>query len=212
MLALSEEFPPSTRVALVFVRRSGAEGLGHIGWGFEGRGGWFYVGSVENVERKPFAGPEEMGFWCMRTLDPFATMQHRDYPYDEYKLFFVPQPHLKEAWKMVIEERQEPYSFVHYNCCDVACEILHAYGCEELPDPAAEYVPNDWYDALPGQSLLIEECPFLSQHTHSQHHPVREVALVIPRHLKGLSPSWYAQLWRPWEELLLVWEMILGHV
>lgn len=98
---------------------------------------------------------------------------------------------------MGIEERQEAYSFVHHNCCDVACEILHVYGCEELPASAAEYVPNDRYDALPGQSLLIEERPFISQHTHSLHHLVREIA-------PGVSPSW--------EELLLLWEMMPGHV
>ena len=210
---LDSSLPSLTHVAIVFVRRSGADGLGHIGWGFAGHGGRFYVGSVENAERKPFTRPEDMGFWCMRTLDPLATMQYCEYPYDEYKLFFVPQPRPSEAWKTVIGERQEPYSFVHHNCCDVAYAILRSYGCEELLDPAAEYVPNDWYDALPGQSYPIEKAPCNSQYRQSRRHLVRrEVALVIPAHLKGLSPSWRLQLWRPWEELLLVWEMMLGHV
>jgi uncharacterized membrane protein HdeD (DUF308 family) len=212
---LSDDLPPSTRRAIVFVRRPGANGLGHIGWGFEWRNGWFYVGSVENTGSKPFAKPEDMGFWCMQTLEPIATMQHREYPYDEYKLFFVAQPHPKGAWKTLIWESQEPYSFVHHNCCDVAYEVLRAYGCTEVLDPATEYIPNDWYDALAGPSYTIEEHPALpvSRYTPSRREIARrEVAVVIPSRMKGSSPPWCMQGWRPWEELTLVWEMMLGHI
>ncbi|HZU01488.1 MAG TPA: DUF308 domain-containing protein [Ktedonobacteraceae bacterium] len=212
---LTDDPPTSTRRAVVFVRRPAATGLGHIAWGFEWMNGWFNVGSVENTARKPFANPEEMEFWSTHTLDPIATVQNQKYPYDEYKLFFVQQPHPKDAWKTVIWESQQPYSVVHHNCCDVAYDILRAYGCMQLLDPAKEFVPNDWYDALPGTSYTIAEYPAIPVSLRKQSPreiATREIALVIPSRMKGLPPPWHMRRWRPWEELTLVWEMMIGHI
>ncbi len=208
------DLPSSTRRAIVFVRRAAAEGLGHIAWGFEWMNGWFNLGSVENFTSKPFANPSEMDFWSTHTLDPMKTIQNRTNPYDEYKLFFVSQPQPKDALKTVIWESQEPYSFVHHNCCDVVYEVLHAYGCTELLDPAKEFVPNDWYDALPGRSYPLAAYPSIPIHLHK--HSRREITtweipLVIPAQMKG-SPSSLQPHWRVWEELTLVWEMVIGHV
>ena len=212
---LSDDLPPTTRRAIVFIRRSAADGLGHIAWGFEWRSGWFNVGAVENLKSKPFANPADMGFWSTHTLEPIATMQNREYPYDEYKLFFVPQPRPKDTWKTVIWECRQPYSFVHHNCCDVAYEILRTYGCTELLDPAKELVPNDWYDALPGKSYSIAQNPAIPVYLRKQSlHEIatREIALVIPSRMKGLPPPWRKRRWRSWEELTLVGEMMIGHV
>ena len=211
---LSDGFPPTTRRAVVFVRRRAAYGLGHIAWGFEWMNGWFNVGSVENSLRKPFTNPRQMDFWSVHTLNPSATIQNREFPYDEYKLFFVTQPHPKEAWKTVVWESQQPYAFVHHNCCDATYEILHAYGCTELLDPAKEYIPNDWYDALPGTSYLIKEGTAIPVYPHMQSHReigTREIALAIPARLRG-APPLLTRRWRAWEELTLVWEMMIGHI
>lgn len=151
----------------------------------------------------------------MHTPDPIATMQQREYPYDEYKLFFVPEPQPKLAWKTVIWESQQPYSFVHHNCSGVAFEILRTYGCTQLLDPAKEFVPNDWYDALPGTSYPIAAYPAiaLSRRKQLRHHiAAGEIALVIPSHVKGSPPSWLKPRWRAWEELMLLWDMMMGHV
>ncbi len=212
---LSDDLPPSTRRAVVFVRRTAADGLGHIAWAFEWMNGWFNMGSVENIKRKPFANPKEMDFWSTHTLGPITTIQNQEYPYDEYKLFFVTQPRPKDAWKTVIWESQEPYSFVHHNCSDVAYDILRAYGCTELLDPAKEYVPNDWYDALPGRSYTIAEYPAIQVYLHKQSRreiATREIALVIPSRMKGSPPPWRMHGWRAWEEITLMWEMMIGHV
>jgi hypothetical protein len=177
--------------------------------------GWFNVGSVENIKMKPFANPEEMGFWSRHTLDPVATVQNQEYPYDEYKLFFVQPPHPKDAWKTVIWESQQPYSVVHHNCCDVAYDILRAYGCTEVLDPAKEFVPNDWYDALPGTSYTIAEYPAIAVSLRKQSPreiATHEIALAIPSRMKGSPPPWRLQRWRPWEELTLVGEMMIGHI
>jgi uncharacterized membrane protein HdeD (DUF308 family) len=211
---LRENVPPTVRRVVVFVRRGAAYGLGHIAWGFEWMNGWFNVGSIENILRKPFTNPGQMDFWSVHTLNPSATIQNREFPYDEYKLFFVTQPHPKEAWKTVIWESQQPYAFVHHNCCDVTYEILRAYGCVELLDPAKEYIPNDWYDALPGTSYLIEEGTAIPVYPHMQsRHEIgtREIALTIPSRMKGATPL-LAKRWRAWEELTLVWEMMIGHI
>jgi uncharacterized membrane protein HdeD (DUF308 family) len=196
---LSDDLLPSPRRAVVF----------------EWMNGWFNVGSVENLKSKPFADPEEMGFWSTHTLDPVATIQEREYPYDEYKLFFVRQPHPKDAWKTVIWESQQPYSFVHHNCCDVTYEILRTYGCTELLDPAKEYIPNDWYDALPGASYAIAASPAIPVSLRKQSPRElarREIALAIPSRMKGTPPPWRMGRWRAWEELTLVWEMMFGHI
>jgi uncharacterized membrane protein HdeD (DUF308 family) len=211
---LSDDLPASTRRAVVFVRRSAANGLGHIAWGFEWMNGWFNLGSVENFKGKPFANPAAMDFWSTHTLDPMTTIQNRAHPYDEYKCFFVPQPRPKDAWKTVIWESQQPYSFVHHNCCDVAYEVLGAYGCTELLDPGKEFVPNDWYDALPGRSYTIAALPSFPVCLHKQSRreiATREITLVIPPQMKG-SPPRRMPGWRTWEELTLMWEMMIGHV
>ena len=212
---LSDDLPPSTRRAMVFVRRPAANGLGHVAWAFEWTNGWLNVGSVENTSGKPFAQPADMDFWSSHTLDPVATMHKQGYPYDEYKLFFVPQPHPRDAWQTVIWESQEPYSVVHHNCCDVTYGILRAYGCTELLDPAKEYVPNDWYDALPGTSYPVALYPVIAVKLHQQSQreiATREIFLVIPSRMKGTPPSRRIPRWRAWEGLTLVWEMMIGHV
>lgn len=125
------------------------------------------------------------------------------------------KPHPKEAWKTVIWESQEPYSLVHHNCCDVTYEIVRTYGCTELLDPAKEAIPNDWYDALPGVSSPISTSAAIAICLHKQSQreiAIREVPLVIPSRIRGSPLPWRTARWRPWEELSLVWEMMIGHL
>ncbi|HEX9131286.1 MAG TPA: DUF308 domain-containing protein [Ktedonobacteraceae bacterium] len=204
LLDLPANFPPTTRRAIVFVRHPGANGLGHIGWAFEWNNGWFNAGSVENKEGKPFAQPQEMGFWSAHTLDPIGVMQKQPVPYDEYKIFYVKQPCPKGAWMTVIWESREPYVILRHNCIDVAYDILRAYGATDLLDPAEELVPNDWYDALPGRSYVIEENPAIPLHLHKMSKrelATKEILLTIPPHVNGTPPPWRVNGWRAWQEL-----------
>lgn len=204
LLDLPANFPPTTRRAIVFVRHPGANGLGHIGWAFEWNNGWFNAGSVENKEGKPFAQPQEMGFWSAHTLDPIGVMQKQPVPYDEYKIFYVKQPCPKGAWMTVIWESREPYIILRHNCIDVAYDILRAYGATDLLDPAEEVVPNDWYDALPGRSYVIEENPAIPLHLHKMSKrelATKEILLTIPPHVNGTPPPWRVNGWRAWQEL-----------
>ena len=204
LLDLPADFPTTTRRAIVFVRHQGANGLGHISWAFEWNNGWFNAGSVENLEGKPFAKPEEMGFWSAHTLDPIGAMQKQQIPYDEYKIFYVKEPHPKDAWKTVIWESREPYYVLRHNCNDVAYDILRAFGATDLLDPVEGLVPNDWYDAQPGRSYVIEENPTIPVHLHKMSKrelAIKEIMLTIPPRVQGTPPPWRVNGWRAWYEL-----------
>ncbi len=212
---LPVDLPPTTRRAVVFVRRPGANGLGHIGWTFEWTNGWFNAGSVENESRKALAQPQDMGFWSAHTLDPIGAMQKQLMTYDEYKVFYVTQPRPKDAWKTVIWESRQPYTVVRHNCSDVAYDILRAYGVTELLDPVEGLVPNDWYDALPGRSYVIEENPTIPLHLHQMSKrdlATKEIMLTIPKHMQGTPPPWRVNGWRSWQELYDTWDKMLRDV
>jgi uncharacterized membrane protein HdeD (DUF308 family) len=204
--------PPTTRRAVVFVRRLGANGLGHIAWAFEWNNGWFNTGSVENKKNKPYAIPEEMGFWAAHSLDPIATMHKQNSSYDEYKLFYIAQPRPKEAWRTAIWESRQPYSVLRHNCNDITYDILRAYGVNELLDPSQVHVPNDWYDALPGTSYKIAEHPVIPVRLHKMSQrelATSEILLTIPSHIKGTPPPWQQRGWRAMHELTLTWDKML---
>jgi uncharacterized membrane protein HdeD (DUF308 family) len=201
---LPDDLPPTTRRAIVFVRHPGANGLGHIGWAFEWNNGWFNAGSVENQAGKPFVKAQDMGFWTGHTLDPIGVMQKQAITYDEYKVYFVTQPRPKDAWKTVIWESRQPYSVLRHNCNDVAYDILRAYGVTELLDPVEGLVPNDWYDAQPGPSYIIQETPVIPIHLHlmsKRELIMKEIMLTIPPHVQGIPPPWRVNGWRAWYEL-----------
>jgi hypothetical protein len=97
----------------------------------------------------------------------------------------------------------------------VTYEILRAYGCTELLDPAREYVPNDWYDALPSTSYPVATYPVIAVNLHQQSQreiATRDISLTIPSRMQGTPPSRHVPRWRAWEELMLVWQMMIGHV
>jgi uncharacterized membrane protein HdeD (DUF308 family) len=207
-----DNIPLTTRRAVVFVRRRGANGLGHIGWAFEWTNGWFNTGSVENKTNKPFAKPEEMGFWTAHTLDPIATMRRLNSTYDEYKLFYISQPHPKVAWKTAIWESRQPYYALRHNCNDVAYNILRAFGARELVDPAEQHVPNDWFDALAGPGYKIAEHPIIPLRLHKMSQrelATNEILLTIPPHINGTPPPWRQTGWRAMHELTLTWDKML---
>src|SRR5713101_4264138 len=201
---LPADLPPTTRRAIAFVRHPGANGLGHIGWAFEWKNGWFNAGSVENQAGKAFVKARDMGFWSMHTLDPIGAMQKQLITYDEYKVYYVTQPRPRDAWKTIIWESRQSYSVLRHNCNDVAYDILRAYGVTELLDPVEGLVPNDWYDAQPGPNYIIEETPTIPIHLHlmSKRELARkEIMLTIPPHIQGTPPSWRVNGWRAWYEL-----------
>jgi uncharacterized membrane protein HdeD (DUF308 family) len=191
--------------ALVFVRRSGAKGLGHVGWAFEWGTGWFNVGSVEDWSQAAFAPPDKMDFWTRHTLHPVATMTEQPTSYDEFKIFHVEDPQPKAAWSAVVWVSRQSYSVVRRNCADSAYDVLRAYGVENIIDTAQENVPNRWYDFLPGSSHPIckgVEIPLdPTRAARLARLPVREIELHIPTRIKVTPPSWRAPGGRAWYEV-----------
>lgn len=212
LLDIPARLPAPTRRALVFVRRAGASGLGHIGWAFEWENGWFNAGAVENRGRRSYARPEQTDFWTAHTLDPVATMQEVGQDYDEYKLFYITQPQPKDTWNVVVWVSRCPYSVLRRNCVDATYDILRTYGITNLPDPATEYAPNDWYDSLASPGYPIREYPCIPLHLHQQSRrplATREIRLTIPAHISGTPPPWRERGRRGLAELTLAWDKML---
>ena len=81
---------------------------------------------------------------------------------------------------------------------------MRAYGVTELLDPVEGLVPNDWYDAQPGPSYIIEETPVIPIHLHlmsNRELARRDIILTIPPNVQGTPPPWRVDGWRAWSEL-----------
>lgn len=129
-----------------FVRRSGAYGLGHVGWSFEYADGSYCDGSVENPGGTPVSPPGETGFWSQRVVDPDVPMQLRIY--DAFKMIEIATADSDLADKTVAWVATQPYIVITRNCMDDTYDVLRSYGIPGLPLPLLEITPNRWFDQL----------------------------------------------------------------
>lgn len=129
-----------------FVRRSGAYGLGHVGWTFEYPDGSYCDGSVENPAGTPISAPGETGFWSQRVTDPDIPMRLR--AYDAFKMFLIDSAAPGQADKTVAWIATQPYLVIFRNCMDDTYDVLRSYGLPGLPLPFLEITPNRWFDQL----------------------------------------------------------------
>jgi uncharacterized membrane protein HdeD (DUF308 family) len=184
--------------AVVVVRRNGAMGMGHVGWAFEWPTGWFNAGSVENRLGGAYEPPGRTDFWSVHTQTPLASLYEFGPTYDEFKVFDVPRPNSHSAWKTVVWISRQPYSVQRRNCSDAAYDILHTFGVDNILNTTQKYLPNEWYDSLPGESYRIDdhtEIPLrldkiarldqISERTHQ-----RLIHLTIPERVAGATPPW----------------------
>jgi uncharacterized membrane protein HdeD (DUF308 family) len=212
VVPLADPERPEALRAVAFVRRSGANGLGHTGWAFEWPNGWFNAGSVENPSGAPFAPVEKMGMWTAHTLEPVATMIRQATPYDEFKLLFVDEPRCIEAWRAAVWVSRTPYSVQRRNCADATYDVLRTYGAEALPDTAQKSIPNEWYDAIPGPSYRIADHPALPIRPHrvagSIERRARDLPLTISPRAPAKAPAWRALGGRAWYEIRMRLELI----
>lgn len=203
---------PDALRAIVFVRRSGANGLGHVAWAFEWQNGWFNAGSVENPSGAPIAPVDKMGGWMAHTRDLTATMIRQIVPYDEFKVLFVVKPHFISAWRTAVWVSRMPYSAQRRNCVDDVYDVLRAYGAGTLLDPAQRSIPNEWYDAIPGPSYRIVDHPEipvrLSRVAGSSERRLRDIPLEISPRALASEPAWRATGGRAWYELRTLLEIV----
>jgi len=111
--------------------------------------------------------------------------------------------------------RRTPYSVVRHNCMDVAYDILRTFGVSALLNPAAEFVPNDWFDALPGDSYALTPDAHIALHLRrmsTRPLSVERIALHIPPTVPGEPPEWRLGTRRAWSELMQAWEKMLQDV
>jgi hypothetical protein len=138
--------------AAVFVRRKGAFGLGHVGWGFETGAGEWCVGSVENHEHWPIAPPGRTGYWLSLTADPLAAVV--PHGYNAYKLLDVTAPDVERALAAARRVGTQPYVLPGGNCMNRVYAVLRAYGLA-LPSPHRHWLPNRWFDAIAAEARPI---------------------------------------------------------
>jgi uncharacterized membrane protein HdeD (DUF308 family) len=206
-LDIPRRLPRSTRRAMIFIRHSGAGGLGHISWAFEWRNGWFNVGGVENRRSYVIARPELADFWTAHTTDPIGTMQKFGQGYDEYKIFSVTQPRPKAAWRVVVWTSRIAYTVIRHNCVDATYDVLRMYGVMNLPDPATHYAPNDWYDSLSGPTFATVLNPTIPIHIRRQANgklTTTETLLSIPEHIAGTRSPWRESSVRGLAEIYMI--------
>jgi len=186
-----------------FVRRSGAYGLGHVGWTFEYADGSYCDGSVENPAGTPISAPGDTGFWSQRVTDPDVPMRLRDY--DAFKLFVIDTGASDQADQTVAWIAMQPYLVIFRNCMDDTYDVLRSYGVPDLALPFLEITPNRWFDQLSPaaqpvtpealqQAGLLPAAPIIAARAAAAPQPT-----APPWRMPG-TPEWQAfheQLLRP---------------
>jgi hypothetical protein len=140
--------------AVVFLRRSGADGIGHVGWAFDNGDGTFTAGSIENPHHSLHTNPHAMGFWIVRAHDPIIPMRERRY--NEFKVIDLGQGDLNAAIRVVKWVSRQPYEIIGHNCMNATYDVLRAYGVDRLPVPAHHWEPNHWFDRVQGRHYKID--------------------------------------------------------
>jgi hypothetical protein len=139
--------------AAVFVRASGAFGVGHVGWCVGLDQTLVDDGSV----RTPFTPPTADGFWNVATTLPVGPFRYL--AYDHYKVFSVSQGYLDRALEVVNWISEQPYFVLGRNCMDDVYDVLRAFGMQNLIPPYLAWIPNVWFQELPGQAQPISDSP-----------------------------------------------------
>jgi hypothetical protein len=147
-----------TNEAYVFQRPGGANGLGHIGFGYAfrcapGTATSYYYGSVENPAGRPtIPAGEDNGFWqaAGTSTDMFTAMRARGYT--NYRVTNLNGTQLNGDAAAVEAEsyRGAGYAVLGNNCANAVWDTLNAYGVPSLPLLQIYPAPNAWYGALPG--------------------------------------------------------------
>ncbi|MFN2463864.1 MAG: hypothetical protein ABR573_08195 [Candidatus Dormibacteria bacterium] len=134
--------------ARVYNRRTGANGAGHVGWGFLVEDGLWEVGAVENGGT--ITPPGRSGYWALVMEDPNPRMF--TLKYDTFKEFEVASPSIALARVEESEVSRRFFNLVLHNCMQDTYNVLTAYGANlPLINKRWDFKPNDWYDLLQGE-------------------------------------------------------------
>ncbi|GIE86056.1 hypothetical protein [Actinoplanes regularis] len=138
--------------AYVFVRPGGANGLGHVGWGYRTAcSGSYSFGSVENPRGQAHIDRgADNGFWRQSGTESQMLSAMKSRGYQSYKTVttsrasFDPGP----ANTVAGASAGRGYDVIGNNCADNVWDVLHAYGVPDLPYLQVHPAPNNWYASL----------------------------------------------------------------
>ena len=157
-----------TSEAYVFIRKSGAAGLGHVGLGFLVAPSLYIYGGLEN----PFNGKvnpgDNNGFWirngtynnmlCDMENPPVPNVP----PYDtNYKKYTSQEtPHICDAVAQAESIYGQGYNLIQFgnaagNCLDAVYLILTSYGVDGMQNPSNVPAPNNWYAKLDASTWAL---------------------------------------------------------
>lgn len=181
----------------VFLKPSGANGRGHVGWAFQEPATGDYIGgSTENPSGAPNIAASLKGYWAFKItanqlLNFFVTSHQLDdgnktSSYLKYKCFEIANPDFNQAWATACWVKEQDYAVTGIprgrNCMDDAYDILVAYGANWLPWPTTHPVPNNWFDSIPYPANGILTDPLARS--------IEKIELIKPEIVKGVMPVW----------------------
>jgi hypothetical protein len=191
--------------AVVFLRRSGADGIGHVGWAFDNGDGTFTAGSIENPRHTFYTKPRAMGFWMVCARDPILPMRARRYR--EFKVLDLGQTDRSSALRVVKWVSRQPYEVIGHNCMNATYDVLRAFGADDLPVPAHHWEPNHWFDHVRGQHYRIdaEDVQIEAEGRHAAaigpaQPDVESLFSGAPEAIEPLQPAWRTENTPAWRE------------
>jgi undecaprenyl-diphosphatase len=94
------------------------------------------------------------GFWSEEMIDPDPRM--RSLNYNAYKEFEVDSPNVTAAREQEAAVKRRLFSLARHNCMNDTHDVLSAYGgALPNPDNIADWRPNDWFRAAPGDLVTL---------------------------------------------------------
>lgn len=166
LVVLSIEITPvccqSNGMAIIAVRTTAVDSLGHVGAGFQNDDGTWTFGGVEGDPDKailwgavvpPIFGNN--GGWVEehKTLQEVEVMFHA-LGYDGLKVIQVSNYDPNFAYSVINGFPMRGYNVVDNNCLSATIEVLAAYGVDNLPSQIAHVAPNDYYANIEGEEYI----------------------------------------------------------
>jgi hypothetical protein len=148
--------------AIVAVRTTSVDNLGHVGVGIQNDDGTWTIGGVEGDPDKtilwgavvpPIFG--DNGGWVEehKTLQEVAVIFHA-FGYDGLKIIQVTDANPSLANFEIKSFPTRGYNLVTNNCLSAVIDVLNAYGAKKLPLQIAHVAPNDYYANVKGEEYL----------------------------------------------------------
>jgi hypothetical protein len=143
-------------LAIIAVRTTSVDSLGHVGVGFQNNDGTWTIGAIENTGGSPVVSPgADNGAWVEKdkTISEVEEKFH-SLNYDGFKIIQASdtKPDLADAEINKFPTRG--YDVVTNNCLSATIDLLTAYGVKSLPLQIAHVAPNDYYAKVNGEEFL----------------------------------------------------------